>query len=199
MMKALTKDNLVVRKEKICLSVLTSFFSCCLVLLTSPSSPAINHSRCPTQLDSLAESLLKDLPSYANRVRQRASRISPSVDISSYVVVAGRPEFEPLSLNVPKNADIAPQDESVQQLFFTTLERQYSADQAFETQQYHWLFLTRSEGSWRLVTLFSRFGSPETKIPPTPPQETSNGIVGQAVRLWLQDCRHRELNNQPLQ
>ena len=25
--------------------------------------------------------------------------------------------------------------------------------------------------------------------PPTPPRETSEGIIGQAVRLWLRDCR----------
>ena len=155
------------------------------------------ESQCPHDLEILSELLLQDLPSYANRVIQRARNIESNWGTVSYVIVAGKPEFEPLSLNLPEQPDpiLSPGASAVKQLFFTTLERRYTANQVWEVQHYHWLFLTPTEEGWRIVILFSRFGSPSKRVPPTPPQETSNGVVGQAIRLWLRDCRAGAIGN----
>ena len=153
----------------------------------SPSELQIPRSHCPTDVETLAKLLLDDIPGYTNRVRQRAIRTNYTN--ISYVIVAGKPEFEALPLNVTESLQT---DESVEQLFFTTLERRYSAEQVFEVQNYHWLFLTKTESGWRMVTVFSRFGSTKPNVSPTPPKETINGTIGQAIRLWLRDCRARQ-------
>ncbi|NEQ25417.1 MAG: hypothetical protein F6K28_41395, partial [Microcoleus sp. SIO2G3] len=56
--------------------------------ITSPQSP-ITSSTCPADVNTLTSQLLKDLPSYANRVIQRARRLNRTVDSYSYVLVAG--------------------------------------------------------------------------------------------------------------
>ncbi len=149
-------------------------------------------SNCPADFENFAQLMLNDLPSYANRVQQRARDIDR--DPSSYIVVAGRPEFEPLSLNQQGNTE-PESDSEIKQLFFTTLERQYVATKVVEVQNYYWLFVTPTENGWRLVTIFSRFGSSNAQVAPTPPRETSNGIIGQAVRLWLRDCHAGAIRN----
>ncbi|NJR66863.1 MAG: hypothetical protein HC772_18640 [Leptolyngbyaceae cyanobacterium CRU_2_3] len=59
-----------------------------------------------------------------------------------------------------------------------------------ELQHYHWLFLTPTENyGWRLVLMFSSLGNAPANQPPSPPQDTSQGVIAQAVRLWLRDCR----------
>ena len=140
-------------------------------------------------METLAELLLDEIPDYTNRVRQRSIRTSNSS--FSYVIVAGEPEFESLPLNIIENVQT---DESVKQLFFTTLERRYTGEQVFEVQNYHWLFLTQTDSGWRMVTIFTRFGSSKPNVPPTPPKETSNGTMGQAIRFWLRDCRARKIS-----
>jgi hypothetical protein len=148
---------------------------------------------CPEEVEALTALLIRDVPSYANRVMQRSrprlSRNQKS-DRLSYVVVAGRPEFTPLPLS-PSNYEITPKtDQSPpQQVFFTTLERQYIAGKAIESQLFHWLFLSKTTEGWRLALMFTQFGSSVRGQPPTPPQESSNGVVGQAVNNWLRDCR----------
>lgn len=143
-------------------------------------------------LDKLINQLLQDLPSYANRVSQRARRLNRTVDIYSYVLLAGRPEFAPLTLGPGVYQPAEPQlgDQQPQQVFFTTLERQYIDGKPVELQQYHWLFLTKTDSGWRLAIMFSRTGSyPEGK-PPTPPRESSDGVIAQAISTWLRDyCR----------
>ena len=80
--------------------------------------------------------------------------------------------------------------DGVEQVFFTTLERQYTARKAVQLQQFHWLFLTKSESGWRKVMMFTQTGYyPVNKQPPSPPRDSSNGVIGQAVDTWLQDCR----------
>jgi hypothetical protein len=150
---------------------------------------------CPTDLKTLTDLLLQDLPSYTNRVIQRARRRDAasaakgdrSADLYSYVLVAGKPEFEPLPLTQRQKFPSLP--DTSQQLFFTTLERRYSFGRAIVTQNYHWLFVTQTSSGWRLVMIFTQFGSPSGDRPPSPPQENSEGAVGQAVSLWLRDCR----------
>ncbi|MEC4984082.1 MAG: hypothetical protein SAJ37_15375 [Oscillatoria sp. PMC 1068.18] len=162
------------------------------------TNPQLNNNpTCPTDVKILTEQMLKDLPSYANRVIQRARRLNREVDIFSYVILAGKAEFEPLTLG-PGEYNTAPNaiaEDPPQQIFFTTLERQYTDKQAIETQHYHWLFLVQTNSGWRVVTIFSRLGSPSPERPPLPPRETSKGVIGQAVKLWLRDCRAGTLRN----
>jgi hypothetical protein len=159
--------------------------------LSADSSLPTKSPNCPADLETLTSWLLRDLPSYANRVMQRSRRLSRTVDSFSYVVVAGRPEFEPLSLGPGQYtpADPATEVEPPQQVFFTTLERQYRSGKAINTQLYHWVFLTQTPDGWRLAMMFSRIGSSSAGRPPTPPRESSNGVVGQGVSTWLRDCR----------
>lgn len=164
----------------------------CLLPYASYSLPLTTESRtCQTQnIEILTEQLLKDLPSYANRAIQRARRLSRKSDFYSYVLVAGHPEFAPLTLGPGVYAPKPPNNsETVKQVFFTTLERQYTGGQAIELQQFHWVFLTKTQSGWRLVTLFSQLGGYPTKKPPTPPRESSDGIIAQAISAWLRDCQ----------
>lgn len=149
---------------------------------------------CPDDLESLTAMLLRDLPSYANRVSQRARNRERSLDVFGYVLLAGRPEFEPLSLGPGGYTPTALED-GPDQVFFTTLERQYVAGEAVQFQHYHWLFLTQTESGWRFVLMLSQIGSPPDE-PPSPPTDTSNGVIGRAIQTWLRDCRAGDI--QPL-
>ncbi|WP_199333745.1 hypothetical protein [Oculatella sp. FACHB-28] len=149
---------------------------------------------CPDNLESLTAILLRDLPSYANRVSQRARNRERSLDVFGYVLLAGRPEFEPLSLGPGEYTPTAPEDDP-DQVFFTTLERQYVTGEVVQFQHYHWLFLTQAESGWRFVLMLSQIGSPSDE-PPSPPTDTSNGVIGRAIQTWLRDCRAGDI--QPL-
>jgi len=153
------------------------------------------QSTCPQSINSLTTNLLKDLPGYANRVIQRSRLPSRHQGNSTYIILAGQPDFNPLTENLAGNYSSAfppAETEGVEQVFFTTLERRYINQAAYSVESYHWLFLTTTEEEWYLVTLYSRFGLPDQTHPPTPPQETSNGIIGKAIQLWLRDCRFQE-------
>jgi len=142
-------------------------------------------------IENLITPLLRDLPSYTNRASQRARRLKRKTDVYSYMSVAGKPDFTPLPLNGINTTD-APKssEEKVEQVFFTTLERQYIRGRSVQLQEFHWLFLTKSQSGWRKVTMFSQIGSyPVTKNPPTPPRDSSNGTVAQGINAWLRDCR----------
>ncbi|MGI8501566.1 MAG: hypothetical protein ACR2LR_10565 [Hassallia sp.] len=143
-------------------------------------------------IENLITPLLRDLPSYTNRASQRARRLKRKTDVYSYMSVAGKPDFTPLPLNPGINTTDAPKssEEKVEQVFFTTLERQYTGGRSLQLQEFHWLFLTKSNSGWRMVTMFSQIGSyPVTKNPPTPPRNSSNGTVAQGINAWLRDCR----------
>lgn len=142
---------------------------------------------CPADLETLTTMLLRDLPSYANRVSQRARNRARSLDVFGYVLLAGRPEFDPLSLGPGEYTPSLTEDDP-EQVFFTTLERQYITGEAVQFQHYHWLFLTQSESDWRFVLMLSRIGSPPNE-PPSPPTDSSQGVIGRAIQLWLRDCR----------
>ena len=143
------------------------------------------RSPCPADLETLVDRLLQDLPSYANRVIVR-SGFSPKTSTPPgyalpQIILAGRPEFEPLPLNsgeaIPENAS---------QVFITTLERQYRGGKPVEIQQYHWLFFTKTEKGWELAKIVSRFGT-AADIRPLLGQDTQSEIA-EAIRLWLRDC-----------
>ncbi len=144
------------------------------------------RSPCPTDVETLSDQLLQDLPNYANRVNTQ-------VGISNnYVIVASRPEFKPLPLGPGQRATVldtttVPGDP--EQIFFTTLERSYQDGKPVQLQLYHWLFLTQTESGWRLALMYSMVGPYPPGRPPSPPQESSNGSVAAAIRTWLRDCR----------
>lgn len=161
----------------------------------SSSAPAPQWIRppaaCPTELEQLMPLLLNDLPSYANRVSQRAYTDYRNSEVPGYVLLAGRPEYEPLPLPTGEYSsaiDPAESNPEVLQVFFTTLERQYLSGGAFQLQHYHWLFLTRTENGWRFVLMLSSVGDATADQPPTPPRDSSQGVIAQAIRLWLRDC-----------
>ncbi|MBE9138608.1 hypothetical protein IQ254_15650 [Nodosilinea sp. LEGE 07088] len=151
---------------------------------------------CPTDPEVLVNQLLADLPSYANRVASRQLDLShqPLGPVTS-VLVASPPDLTPIALaTLTPDASTPPTapHETLQQVFFTTLERQYRPAQTVDLQQHHWLFLADAEDGWYLAMLYSSLAPAPDAIaprPPTPPRESSEGIVGQAVRLWLRDCR----------
>ncbi|MDJ0735372.1 MAG: hypothetical protein QNJ47_15165 [Nostocaceae cyanobacterium] len=147
-------------------------------------------------LEILTTNLLRDLPSYANRATQRARRLRRETDVYSYMLVAGKPEFVPLALNPgEENIQVRPKtSEDTKQVFFTTLGRQYIGGKVVEVQEFHRLLLTKSDGNWWMVMMFSQTGSyPKTK-PPTPPRDSSNGVVAQGIKTWLRDCRAGTVN-----
>ena len=143
-------------------------------------------------IETLMTELLRDLPGYANRASQRARRSGRTTQTYSYMLMAGKPEFTPLPTNpvedienISKNS----QEKDVRQVFFTTLERQYIKGKPIQSQQFHWLFLTKAEDGWQMVMMFTQTGSYPKSKPPTPPRDSSNGVVGQAIQTWLRDCR----------
>jgi len=146
-----------------------------------PSTP------CPDQVSEVVAGLLRDLPSYANRVASRS--LERQNDFGS-VVLASQPDFEPLDLADFTQAPLSPAAAELHQVFFTTLERQYLRDRIVTLEHYHWLFLTQAESGWYLAFMLSSLDvhGPHSR-PPTPPQDSSDGIIAQAVKLWLRDCR----------
>lgn len=173
-------------------------------------------SSCSNQdLSQLTNKLLRDLPAYFNRATQRARRLDRSVQLYSYMLVAGKPDFQPLPLKswrdevadeatdgagdgVTDGATNRATDEAdksanngkgIEQIFFTTLERQYLKGKAVQLQQFHWLFLTKTKSGWRMSMMYSQTGGYPKQKPPTPPRESSNSAVGQGIKTWLRDCR----------
>lgn len=177
-------------------------FSFCFVVCNTFNYPALaaksifnnrtEKTSCSNQdLSTLTTKLLRDLPSYFNRATQRARRMERSVEAYSYMLVAGKPNFQPLPLKSWGNET----DKSihgtkgVEQVFFTTLERQYVKGKAVQLQGFHWLFLTKTESGWRMSMMYSQIGSYPKQKPPTPPRESSNTALGQGIKTWLRDCR----------
>jgi len=182
-----------------------SAFICVYLLISAVATPtlavnfvtnhahSINASRygflvrspCPADLETLVDRLLQDLPSYANRVIVRSGFSSKTSTPPGYalpqIILAGRPEFEPLPLN---SGDALPENAS--QVFITTLERQYRGGKPVEIQQYHWLFFTKTEKGWELAKIVSRFGT-AADIRPLLGQDSESEIA-EAIRLWLRDC-----------
>ncbi|USR90441.1 hypothetical protein NEA10_16605 [Phormidium yuhuli AB48] len=147
-------------------------------LLASPTQA------CPAALEPLIEEMLPDLPGYMNRVLRRSQTVQAPRSHRTTVLVAGNPEFEPLPLNQPI-------PEGVEQVFITTLERTPYDNTSVKLQHFHWLFLSQNEEGWWLVSLFSTVGDyPQLGIV-SPPRESSQGAVGQAIQTWLRDCRFR--------
>ena len=142
---------------------------------------------CPDDVEQLTALLLEDLPAYSNRVIQRTQDLNQAAGIENYIITASKAEFEPLPL--PRLQYNSIDDKDPEQIFFTVFERQYIEGKIVEIQTYHWLFITQTDSGWRTVMMFSRFGNDNEYRPPTPPKETTDGILGRGVQLWLRDCR----------
>ena len=142
-------------------------------------------------LATLTTKLLQDLPAYFNRATQRARRFDRPVQVYSYMLLAGKPDFTPLPLQswTDEGDKSVNGTKGVEQIFFTTLERQYVKGKAVQLQGYHRLFLTKTESGWRMSMIYSQTGGYPKQKPPTPPRESSNTAVGQGVKTWLRDCR----------
>jgi hypothetical protein len=149
---------------------------------------------CPQELDTLSPLLLRDLPSYANRVNQR--RYAPYRDATrpGHILIASAGDPRPLTLG--PGTPIPAQDSPAEtvQLFFTTLERQYLPDRAVPLQYHHWVFLTQVNQEWRLVLMRSQLASIPDGHVLAPPEDTSQGVVAQAIRLWLRDCHAQAID-----
>lgn len=168
------------------------------------ADPRVNGSTCPRDLRSLTSLLLRDLPSYANRVSQRSHHLI-SGSTTSYLIVAGNPDFTPITTDINSSSNFSqvnPQgnlqnnsqrDGELQQVFFTTLHREYQGRRMVETQEFHRLFLVQTSQGWQLTLMYSRIGLPNQQL--TPPQESLNSAIGQAVSIWLRDCQAGTIRN----
>jgi len=158
---------------------------------------------CPTDIETLTALILRDIPDYTNRVLQRTVAVIPNRNINSpssnsilnepyrpsFVLIAGRPDLEPIDLNEYAFTTDAAAGGPLTQVFFTTLSRQYSGLKVNEVQEYHWLFLAAAPDGWWLSFMFSAIDNADTERSPLPPRENSQGSVGKAIQLWLRDCR----------
>ena len=141
---------------------------------------------CPAQLAPLTQTLLRDLPAYINRLQQRNQLVRSSTRVSA--VLASQPDFIPLPVSSSEYDN--PPDDSLRQVFFTVLERQYTPGHIAEFQNYHWLFLTQTTQGWQVALMFSRLGTfPASQQPLTPIRDSSRSITAQAIRTWLRDCQ----------
>ncbi|MGF1534964.1 MAG: hypothetical protein ACFB4J_00580, partial [Elainellaceae cyanobacterium] len=149
----------------------------------------------------------RDLPDYANRVLARSSRRSPLTlseelrqepprplttvfDVQTHVALAGPATYAEA---VPEGHWSSPTPEAiaangVQQMFFTTYERQYVGDRLTRLQHYHWALIVRTRRGWQLTGLFSRLAGYPADQPPSPFVEATHGDIGQGIGLWLRDC-----------
>ncbi|MBE9247711.1 hypothetical protein IQ226_00495 [Dolichospermum sp. LEGE 00240] len=156
---------------------------------SQPVSPEIDNSCSEQSLETLTTQMMLDLPSYTNRVIQRSRRLKRSVDTFSYILAAGQPEFKSLPLNPGIDHGDKYNGEGVRQVFFTTLGRKYIHKKAVELQEFHRLFLTKTNIGWTVVMMFSQTSSYPVKPPIAPPRDSSNSAIAQGVKLWLRDCQ----------
>lgn len=156
-----------------------------MLLSLAPPPPLIAPQiTCPTEITQLVPLLLRDLPSYANRVIVRNQSQAQLPHLPN-VIAAGKAEYQPL----PVIAERSMADPNLQQLFFTTLEHRRIHDQIIAQQQYHWFLLVPTTTGWQIALSYTRTGFyPQADRPITPPRDSSQGIIAQAVRLWLRDC-----------
>ncbi|NER00580.1 MAG: hypothetical protein F6K30_28445 [Cyanothece sp. SIO2G6] len=157
----------------------------------APSSLIRPAIVCPSTIETMLPMLLRDLPSYANRVSTRAQVRDRAFNPRGVVITAAQPEISSLDMDVhamiPSEEAIA--SNGLTPLFFTTLERHYRHGTATRIQHYHWAFLTRTSAQeWGLALMFSRIGDYPAQQPVSPPRESRQGTIGQGIQLWLRDC-----------
>ncbi|PSB56346.1 hypothetical protein [Chamaesiphon polymorphus] len=141
---------------------------------------------CPVKSTELSNLLVRDLPSYANRlIQQRRKRTDT---LYSSIVAASEPELKPIEIVSREYSTQFPQAAPTQ-VFITTLEDQYTGSRVAKIQQFHWLFIAQTRLGWRLVSIYTRTGGfPIATTLISPPIESSKTIVGEAIAIWLNDC-----------
>jgi hypothetical protein len=149
-----------------------------------PPIPIQGRASCPTQVEPLANLLVRDLPSYANRAALK-NRKRSDVPGMSQVIVASQPTLE--ALDLPGQGQRT--DPNLHQLFITTLERQTFQKKNSEFQQYHWIFLVQTRQGWKLSQSFTRISSYPLTNKVSPTRESSQSTIGQAIKTWLRDCQ----------
>ncbi|AUC59805.1 hypothetical protein AA637_01000 [Cyanobacterium sp. HL-69] len=149
-----------------------------------------SENQCRADINHLGDKLVNEIGDYGNRIIQKTRRggaNSPIMPI--YIVTVGQVEFEELPLSEKSYG--ANNSSHIEQIFFTTRERQYLSDTRLEeTNNYHWLLLTSTDRGWDMVMLLTRFGEVGDNGLVSPIVDTTSGVVGEAVRLWLRDCQY---------
>lgn len=158
-------------------------------IYTPDTNPTYIRSQvsCPKDFATLSALLVRDIPSYTNRILQSTVADIPTAYRPAYVIIASQPERTPLDVKDWVYTTSPEKGESLQQLFFTTLERQYSGLEASSLNHFHWLFLAPSAEGWEMVFMFSAIDAENEVM--LPPRDSSQGSVGQAVQRWLTDCK----------
>lgn len=175
--------------------IIVIFSSFQILALDKEISSNKNVNICNEGWENFTQSLTKNIADYGNRIIQ-SSRIYPNLDkfLPTYIVTATIPDTQPLPFNSFASQDFKTSEkQEIKQLFFTTLERQYSHhNRILEAQNFHWLIFTFTPQGWQLVKAMTIFGYPQSQgnFLLSPPRDTTNGIIGQAVNLWLRDCHH---------
>lgn len=159
--------------------------------LEDPNEPQTGFIRtqasCPQDFAVLSSLLIRDIPGYTNRILQSSVADIPTAYRPAYVITASLPERMPLDIRDRVYTTLPDSSDDVYQLFFTTLERQYSGLDDISIEHFHWLFLVPDEQGWRMVFMFSAIEAGDRAQ--IPPRDSSQGSVGQAVQRWLRDCR----------
>ncbi|MGF1513367.1 MAG: hypothetical protein ACFB5Z_06695 [Elainellaceae cyanobacterium] len=155
----------------------------------SEISPLRPVTTCPNDFEQMTQAMLQDLPDYANRVLAR-SRTTPAADVQTHIALSGPATYAEAipgpRWDGPTSSKLA--ENGLQQVFFTTLERQYVGETLTSLQHYHWALIARTARGWQLAGLFSRLAGYPADQPSSPFLETTYGDVGQAIDLWLRDC-----------
>jgi len=178
-----------------------------------PYDPLRSPSVCPTDPEDLTDLMIRDLPNYTNRVLQRTVAVLPWTEEDeqkerdgefvrrpyrpSYVLVAGQVSLAPLDLDDYTYTTESAAGGPLTQVFFTTMSRQYAGLRVNEVQEYHWLFLAETTDGWWPAFMFSSIDNVESPRAALPPYESSQSSVGQAVQLWLRDCRAGAIASTP--
>lgn len=145
------------------------------------------QASCPQDFTVLSRLLIRDIPGYTNRILQSSVADIPTAYRPAYVITASLPERMPLDIRDRVYTTSSGSNEDLYQLFFTTLERQYSGLDDTSIEHFHWLFLVPDEQGWQMVFMFSAIEAADTAQ--IPPRDSSQGSVGQAVQRWLTDCK----------
>lgn len=146
---------------------------------------------CPAEVDLLSTVMLRDVPDYGNRVSQRSRRSVQDIAPQSHIISASHADIESLEPTryntIPSIEEIRAQ--GLESIFFTTLERQYLQNESVLLQHYHWAFLAQTSEGWGLAFMYSTLGDYPAAAPPTPPRDSNHGVIAQAIRVWLRDCK----------
>jgi hypothetical protein len=152
---------------------------------SNPKPPLRPLTTCPVDIESLSSALLRDLPEYINRLSHQQG----GSQSQQYAIAASKANLTPLPITYTGTPNSP--DSQLHQVFFTVLERQYENQRREDSQRYHWMILAYSPTTgWQLATLYTRATAyPANNQPPSRMQETSQQVIGRAIRRWLRDCR----------